>query len=104
MNRRDLNQKIEKEIKTMISDISCFICRDKGIIGLSDLSINLNSDYSKTMTEEVQFNGHANFQFASEIEGLNSETIPCHFTGRANILDCNAIEVHKPILIQKGLL
>ena len=99
-----LNQKLEKEIKAIISDASYFICYDRTIMRLSDLSLNLNLDYSKNMTEEVQFNGHANFQFASPIEGLISETIPCHFSGRATISDCKVIEVDKPIPVQKDLL
>ena len=99
-----LNQQIENEIKAIISDISYYKCNDRTITNLSRLSLTLNTDFSEELSEGVSFNGHANFDFESQIEGCVIDTYPCHFTGNATIQNYHVIEVNKPIFIQKGLL
>lgn len=99
-----LNQQIENEIKAVISDISYYKCNDKAIMDISDLSLNLNTNFSKEQTENVSFNGHANFDFEPQIKGCVKETYIYHFTGNATIQNYHVTKVDKPIFIQKGLL
>lgn len=96
-----LNQKLEKEIKRLISEPSCYKCFDREILCVDNVSVSLEYDYASNLSESISFEGIANFSFkALEEGGVSYTPPPISFKGRAEIENLSVKQVHKPINIR----
>lgn len=99
---QNLNQKLESEIKKMIKDQACYSCRGEQICIVKDIQVNLNEDYSTHMSENVNFNGSAEFGFLIPQKEKPDIFYSHHnFTGTAIVNNFEVIKVETPISINK---
>jgi hypothetical protein len=94
-----LNQKLEQEIKVLISDTSCFKCYGKDIVKVDKISIRLDEDYADNLSTEIAFTGLADFSFRHNDGNLISTPPPITFNSTAEIDNFEVTKVKTPISI-----